>query len=85
MKCLRSLYLLFNHIIRQVVNVEKLCARTTIVVVLEARGTQSPNGRLKKQSQEPHQRNSVEEKVVRFLTVESLVGKHTFLHNFLHT
>lgn len=72
MKCLQSLYLLFNDIIRQVVNIEDLCARTTIIVVLEAPGTQRPNDRLKNQSQEPHQRNSVEEKVVRFLTVESL-------------
>lgn len=73
MKCLRSLYLLFNHIICQVVNIEHLCSRTTIVVVLEAPGTQRPNDRLKNQSQKPHQRKSVEEKAVRFLTVESLV------------
>lgn len=40
---------------------------------MEAPGTQRPNVRLKNQSQEPHRRNSVEEKYVRFLTVESLV------------
>lgn len=40
---------------------------------MEAPGTQRPNVRFKNQSQEPHRRNSVEEKYVRFLTVESLV------------
>lgn len=40
---------------------------------MEAPDTQRPNDRLKNQSQKPHQRNSVEEKVVRFLTVETLV------------